>query len=281
MAGRRRQQYRAFGSFAGPDEYVAPPYLINAVHKKYGRGILLIGAIESDIKEFWRNVEVKASNSGFQDKPPQEVTRQIVDISAKEHVNNGTEEDEVEVLNNEEETRTEQKSYSLSFEKSWEFSGNINVGASFFNAFGVGGPSIGLGGSIKRTKKTLQDLTKEEERSLSQQYSLTGKIKVPPKTKLTVTITTYAVNYKANLKAAFAVSMSNVIPFYYKSGLGKLCCAGIGPTCRRVGYITAEELFQGQNEYNVDGGNITFSRETELSYLAETIEMYKVEQRLQ
>jgi len=273
-----RQKYGRFGSFAGPDEYQLPSYLINAAQKKYGRGILLIGATDDDIKEFWRNVEVKASNSGFQDTPPREVTRQVVDISAKEHFNFGTEEDEVEVLNNEEETRTENKSYSLSFEKSWEFAGNIDVGASFFNAFGVGGPSLGLGGSIKRTKKTLQDLTKEEERSLSQQYSVTGKIKVPAKTKLTVTITTFAVNYKADLKAVFAVPISNVLPFFYKSGLGKLCCAGIGPTCRKLGYITSEELFEGQNEYNVDGGTITFSRETELSYLAETIEMYKVEE---
>ena len=280
MARIGRQQYGEFGSFAGPEEYENPPYLINAACRKYGHGVLLIGAVESELREFWRNVEVKASNSGYQEEPPQEVTRQVVDISAKEHVNYGTEEDEVEVLNNQEETRTEHKSYSLSFEKSWEFGGNIDVGASFFNAFGVGGPSIGLGGSVKRTKKTFQDLTRQEERSLSQQYSLTGKIKVPPKTKLSVTITTYAVNYKANLKAVFAVPMSNVIPFYYKSGLGKLCCAGIGPTCRKLGYITAEELFQGQNEYSVDGGNITFSRETELSYLAETIEMYKVEQPL-
>ena len=95
-----------------------------------------------------------------------------------------------------------------------------------------------------------------------------------------MTITTYTVNYKANLKAVFAVPSSNVIPFYYKSGLGKLCCAGIGPTCQKLGFISAGELFQGQNEYNIDGGNITFSRETELSFLAETIEMYKVEQQL-
>ena len=134
-----RKQYDEFGSFAEPDEYESPPYLINSARRKYGEGILLIGALENEIKNFWRNVEVKASNSDYQDEPPQEVTRQIVDISAKEH---GTEEDEVDIFTNEEETRTEQKSYSLSFEKSWEFGGTIDVGASFFNAFGAGGASL-------------------------------------------------------------------------------------------------------------------------------------------
>ena len=176
----RRQQYDQVGLFA--PEYELPKYLPDAAYRKCGPGIIIIGATESDIKDFWRNLKVKASKGfGYQDEPPQEVTRQVVDITAKEHVNYGTfEEDEIEVVNDEEETKTQHKSYSLSFEKSWEFSGNIDVGASFFNALGVGGASLGLGGSISRRKKTHQDSTREEERSLSQQYSLTGKIKVPP-----------------------------------------------------------------------------------------------------
>ena len=277
----RRQQYDQIGLFA--PEYELPKYLTDAAYRKYGPGIIIIGATESDIKDFWRNLKVKASKGfGYQDEPPQEVTRQVVDITAKEHVNCGTfEEDEIEVVNDEEETKTQHKSYSLSFEKSWEFSGNVDVGASFFNALGVGGASLGLGGSISRRKKTHQDSTREEERSLSQQYSLTGKIKVPPNTKLIVTITTYAVNYKVNLNATFTSPVSNVLPFYYKSGLGKYCCGGIGPTCRKAGFIDAEDLFQNENGFNVEGGTITFSREAKLSYLAEVIEMYKEMQPLQ
>ena len=261
----------------GRQQYEKPPYLINAASRKYGKGILVIGAIEDELREFWRNVKVKASSSGNQDELPYQVTRQVVDISSKEHVNYGIEDDEIEVLS-EENGQTEHRSYFLSFEKSWEFSGKIEVGASFFNACGVGESSVGLSNSRKRSITALQDFTRQEDHSLSQHYSLTGKIKVPPKTKLTVTITTYAVNYKTNLKAAFVTPTSNVIQFYYKSGLGKLCCAGIGPRGRKLGYVTAEELFQGQNEYSVDGGSINFCQETELSYLAETVEMHKVEQ---
>lgn len=198
-----------------------------------------------------------------------------MDITAKEYVNLGNKDDEVEVLNSEEKNVTQHKSYSLSFEKKWEFGGNINVGASFFNAIGAGGSSIGLGGTIKRTKNAFKDSTQEEERSLSQQYSLTGTITVPPKSKLTVTISTYAVNYKVNLNAVFTSPVSNVIPFFYKSGLGKLCCPGFGPTCRKWGFIFAQELFEGEKGFTFEGSTVTFSREADLSYLAETIEMFK------
>ncbi|XP_065897889.1 uncharacterized protein [Dysidea avara] len=163
-----RKQYDEFGSFAEPDEYESPPYLINSARRKYGEGILLIGALENEIKNFWRNVEVKASNSDYQDEPPQEVTRQIVDISAKEH---GTEEDEVDIFTNEEETRTEQKSYSLSFEKSWEFGGTIDVGASFFNAFGAGGASLAPF-LLHLIQSGLEDQSNEERKRLKNQRGM-------------------------------------------------------------------------------------------------------------
>ena len=87
----------------------------------------------------------------------------------------------------------EKKSYSLSFEKSWEFGGSLNVGASFFNIVGPGGATLGLGGSAKRKTTMFEGSSNQEEQSLSQQYSMTSDIEVPAKTALSVTITTYAV----------------------------------------------------------------------------------------
>jgi len=281
IRGGQQQNYGEFGSFAAPKRstpvYLRPNYLINAARRKYGRNIFVIGAAEDKLNEFWENVEIKAS--GF-DKRPKPVARSIVDITAKEHKNTGDDIDEVEIYNNQVETRKEKKSYSLSFEKGWEFGGSINVGASFFNTVGAGGASLGLGGSAKRTTNTLENLTKQEERSLSQQYSMTGKIKVPPRTALTVTITTYAVTYKITIKAVFTTPTTNLIPFFYKSRCSKIFCAGSGPTCRSFGFITAEELFRYETNFNVNGDEVIFTRETDLSYLGETIQMYKTEQPL-
>ena len=281
IRGGQRQTYGDFGSFASPQSsapiYLRPNYLITAAKRKYGRNIFVIGAFENKLNEFWENVEIKAS--AF-DQRPKQVTRSIVDITAKEHKNTGNDIDEVEIYNNQVETRKEHKSYSLAFEKGWEFGGSLNVGASFFNTVGAGGASLGLGGSAKRTKNTLEKFAKQEERSLSQQYSLTGKIKVPPRTALTVTITTYAVTYKITINAVFTTPTINMIPFYYKSRCSKLFCAGTGPTCRSTGFITAEELFGYETNFKVVGDEVTFTRETDLSYLGETIQMYKTEKPL-
>jgi len=281
IRGGQRQTYGEFGSFASPQSsasspqvFLRPNYLINAARRKYDRNIFVIGATESNLNEFWENVEIKAS--AFNQRPKQ-VARSIVDITAKEHKNTGDDVDEVEIYNNQVETRKERKSYSLSFEKGWEFGGSLNVGASFFNTVGAGGASLGLGGSAKRTTNALEKLTKQEERSLSQQYSMTGKIKVPPRTALTVTITTYAVTYKITINTVFTTPTTNAIPFFYKSRCSKLFCAGTGPTCRSSGFITAEELFRSEPNFKVAGDDVTFTRETDLSYLGETIQMYKTE----
>ena len=281
LRGGQRQTYGQFGSFATPQSsdpiYVKPKYLINAAKRKYGRNIFVIGATDSELNEFWENVEIKAS--GFNQRP-KEVARSIVDITAKEHKNTSDIIDSVEIYNNKMESRKEHKSYSLAFEKGWEFGGSLNVGASFFNIIGVGGASLGLGGSAKRTKNKAETSTKQEERSLSQQYSMTSKLQVPPRTALTATITTYAVTYKVTINAVFSTPTHNWIPLYYKSRFSKLFCAGTGPACRSNGFITAEELFQHETDFTVVKDDVTFTRETYLSYLGETIQMHKMEKPL-
>jgi len=258
-------------------EYEKPRYLVNAIRRRYG-SVEIMGAFKRDLETFWEKVQVKAPD-GFNDEEPQEVTRVIVDITAKEHLNTGENEDEVEVYTNQEESFKETKSYSVSFTKGWEFGGSFNVGASFFNVLGAGSPSIGLGISGKKFKQTHQEATLGQERSLSQRYSLTGKIKVPPKTKLKVKITTYAVTYKTSVKVEFSVVSTARIRFFYKPAWSVYCCAGTA--CRTSGYITAEDLFENQFEYNLSGGTVSFTEETTLSYIGEVLQMNKEETRLQ
>ena len=256
-----------------PTFYVQPEYLVKAARRKYGRRIQMIGALESSIAEFWGNVEAKGTPFNPNDRPTPE-SKVIVDISAKEHCNYGTKEDEVMIVTTKEETTKEYKSYSLSFgkESGWQFGGGLNIGASFFN---TASGSFGIEG--KRTKGKWESETKNEgnERALSQTYGVTGTIKVPPKTKAVVTITTYAVTYRLNVKAVICAQPNSYIPFYFsRSG----CC---GLRSRRVfGYITARELFQEQNEFQDLGYCVQFTIYSHLSYIGEVAEMYKQEMPL-
>lgn len=281
--GRAAHQFGAFGDFAKPagqTVYVTPGYLLNAAKRKYGRHIFVIGALESALADFWDNVETKAENFDKNQRPV-EVSRVIVDITAKEHCNTGTiGNDTMEVTTDQQETRSEKKSYSLSFGKqsNWEFGGGLNIGASYFNTASA---SIGIQGKRSKGKWKSEEEGKEEERVMSQSYGVkASEIKVPPMTKVTVEITTYAVTYKLPVRSVFSAPVSSYIPFYYKGWLGNLCCAGAGPTFRKFGYVTATELFQLQNNFCNLGYCVQFTKDSELSYVAETVEMYKKEEGL-
>ena len=280
-ASGRTPQFGTFGNFAQPAAqtvYVTPTYLLKAAQRKYGQGIFVIGAVESELAEFWDTVEAKGANFD-KNKRPDEVDRIIIDITAKEHCNYGSEKDTIEVETKQEEKKTQKKSYSLSFGKKsgWEFGGGLNVGASFFNTASA---SIGIQGKLTKDKWKSQEETKEEERTLGQTYGVTGEITVPPKTKVTVRITTYAVTYKVRVKVVFSVPATSYIRFYYKSYLGNLCCAGAGPTFRKLGYLTPQELFKNQNDFEDLTYCVQFTRDSDVSYIGETAEMTKKEDEL-
>ena len=275
MAGgansRRTPQFGTFGNFAtGQTDYVKPYYLINAAHKKYGERIFVLGAYEDALADFWDTVETKGTTFNRDDRP-EEHSRIIVDISAKEHCNYGTKEDEVMVVTSKQEAMTQKKSYSLSFGKQsgWQFGGGLNIGASFFN---TASSSIGIVGKRTKGKSTSEEESKEEERSLSQTYGVTGTIKVPPKIKTEVKITTFAVTYRLNVKTVFSAPSTSYIPFYYR---GSGCCGLTRP--KRFGYITAHELFQYETDFQDLGYAVQFSKDSELSYISEVAEMRKQE----
>ena len=104
-------------------------------------------------------------------------------------------------------------------------------------------------------------------------YGVTGTIKVPPQMKTTVMITTYAVTYKLNVTAVISAPPNSYIPFYFSRRSG---CCGIGSR-RALGYITARELFQDQNEFQDLGYCVQFTVHSHLSYIGEVAEMYKQE----
>lgn len=275
-------QFGQFGNFASGQTarqtvYVTPSYLLKAAKRKYGRNIVMIGAVESALNEFWDAIGNKLHGSEFnKNLRPVEDSRIIVDITAKEHCNLGSDVDHVDITTSKEETRSQKKSYALSFGKQsgWEYGGGLNIGASFFNTASA---SIGISGKRTTGKWRSEEEGREEERSLSQRYGVVGRIEVPAKTKVSVKITTYAVTYKIDVKIAISAAATSYIPFYYKNYLGSLFCAGGGSCCRKFGFITARELFQNETEFEDLGNFVQFTRNSQLSYICEVAEMYKEE----
>ena len=262
--------------------YVTPQYLLNAAQKKYGRRIEVIGAEENALLKFWSSIEAKAA---YHDQErPNEDSRLIIDITAKEHCNTGETDDVIEVETSQEETKRVTNSYTLAFKKEsgWEFGGGLKVGGSFFNTAGA---FLGIEGKRNKSIWQSQEQKNEEERALSQSYGIKAtKITVPPRTKVAVTITTYAVTYKVKVKVIVSVPATSYIPFYYKKYICNLLCSCLRRRCksqRYFGFITAQELFKNQNEFQDLGYCIQFTAESVLSYIGETVELHKELKKLQ
>ena len=208
---------------------------------------------------------------------PVEDSKLIVDITTKEHCNTADIDDEVEVETTQQQTRKTTNSYNLAFgkESGWEFGGGLNVGGSFFNTASA---FLGIEGKRHKKKWNSQEESTAEERSLSQSYGVKATcITVPPKTKLTVRITTYVVTYKRKVKVVFSVPSTSRIPIYFRRNWLELLflkCLG-SSRALRLEYIDGFDLFQNQNEFQDLGYCIQFSVDSELSYVGETVELYK------
>ena len=244
-----------------PVEYKKPQYLIEATKQKYGRRVKVTGALQDDLDAFWDNVYYQAVEIG---QRPKEVSRSIVDIDCKVHVNNGKEEDEVEITSAKTSQAAKKRSYKLSLGKSWKFTAGASIGlkASYFNV--VGGGMSGEA-SVSRKKSKEEEFFEENEETLSQKYGVVEKLKVAPEGKVKVVITTYAVTYELKSQTQIKVEADLVIPVRYKSPL-------LG--CGTVGYLTSHDIFRDENPRNVDGVLHIFKDST-ISHIGEEVELIK------
>ena len=71
-----------------------PGYLERAAKRKWGRRIHILGSYQSELDRFFASILYRAVHF---DQRPRETARQIVDVDAKEHINEGEIEDEIEI----------------------------------------------------------------------------------------------------------------------------------------------------------------------------------------
>ena len=275
--------------------YKKPQYIVTAAKRKYGRHIFVLGATQENISTFWDHVGY-GLHPDNQISTPVEKGRTIIDIDTKIHINDSTKEleneekpedwyDDFQITSKKSkgETSSSSKSYSLQLvkESSAQVGGNFKIaGSGFFNIATAGiAPSLGLSANFSKlsSKTTIEETKETNDETLNQEYEILDGFKVPPMSKIKVTITTWAVTYESEVKTRLTVDSKTKIPIKYRTPLAQLL-GGFGTS---NGFLTAKELFCNECEFEDNGTNITFSRMSKMSYLGEEVEIIKDENRLE
>ena len=262
-----------------PKDLERPLYLVKVAKQKYGDDIFVLGATQAELDKFW-NHDVKYRAISI-DEQPSRKGRTIVDIDTKSHINNREEDENLnapdrndvfEITSKTGSSQSTTKTYRLQFGETYTFQvgGSLDLKPQFFN---VAGGGIGISGS--RTKQTSKQETKDatENETLTQEYQLVEKLVVPPKTKVTATIKSYAVTYELGQSVTEVSAPKNsFIPVHYRTMLSRRWTGGILVT---TGYITARELFQGRPKFRVKDGMVYFEEQAKGSYIGEEVEISK------
>ena len=237
-----------------------PSYVDRAAKEKYGRNIQIVGAPKSEINAFWKNIRYSASK--FECKP-KEVGRSIVDINSKTHTNHGDKVDEIDVTSEKSKAQKKSKSYQLQLGKEWDYQvgGSVSLNAIFFNA--------SAGGSVNRNSYKKASRERRNEETLTQDFQLKGSVKVAPKSKVIVMISTWSVTYQADMITKVSSSTGNKIAVRYKI---------LGGLCTKVGEISAADIFKHETNFETAGTQVYFDRKSTISYLGEEVEVIKNEE---
>ena len=255
-----------------------PLYLVKVTKLKYGDDIFVLGATQAELDRFW-NHDVRYRAISIEEKPKPQ-GRTIVDIDTKTHINFREEDGEVdapdrndvfEITSKTGSSQSNTKTYRLQFGETYTFQvgGSLELKPQFFN---VAGGGIGISGS--RTKQTSKQETSEtaKNESLTQEYQLVEKLVVPPKTKVTATIRSYAVTYEGKSTTEVSAPKTSFIKVRYRTMLSRRLTGGVFVT---KGYITARELFQERPDFREDEEMVYFVEKTKVSYIGEEVEISK------
>lgn len=251
--------------------------------RKYGPDIFVLGTPLDELNLFWRSLSYHALSASY----PKEVGRAIVDIDSKCHVNRaeGQEEtieksdqpddwyDEFEITSKKGSSQLKSKSYQLQLATSTtkQVGGNLNVKVGPSGFFNMAAPEAGINASYSKTTSQQQTTEDKQEETLSQEYQLVDRLKVPPKTKVRAEITTWAVTYESKTLTEVSVDETVSLPIYYRTMFSRK----LGGIFLTKGSIPAKEIFSAEEEFKCEEGTITFKRHGTVSYLGEEVEIKK------
>ena len=269
--------------------YKAPDYIIDAMKKKYGRDIFVIGVSSQQLSAFLNGMSYHTIGT----TRPVEVGRSVVDIDCKSHTNTAKENgevdehsdkkpedwyDEFEITSKKDSSQKKSKSYNLTLESSTTKSigGNLGIkvgGSGFFNmaAAPTAEGTAGISGSYSKTTTQTSTKEKSEEESLSHGYEVVDSLKVPPKTKVVAMITTWAVTYESTTTTEVTVDTTHVLPVRYRTMFSRQ----LGGIITSTGMLTAQDLFGEEDGFKCGEYLVTFRQQGKISYLGEEVEVVK------
>lgn len=224
--------------------YENPKWLRETVASKMRRRNCL-GATKDDYVNFIRLFTFKAMK--FDEQVPKVIkdSKVVTEVVSKVYSNRTKQEteDEVEIRGQKSASSSSTRNYQLTLgkESTREFSvgGTTGLGAEFFNIGGAGikaNMEVSSSATFSNTKRQETQISRGSETSLGKEYSITGTVKIPPMTKLTVTIQTATVTYEvSNVLVKITAPASGLL----KARLSGACC------CRsKFCFITSEEFMR-------------------------------------
>ena len=271
------------------DEYRCTDEIERLVKRKHGDDIFVLGSTLKEIRNFWRHVGYKAGGTIGE---PREVSKTVVDIDCKSHGNYAEQEgaddnshdkdkpmdwyDEFCITSKKSKDNTRSKSYNLqtSTSRGFKIGGNIGLKAdsSFFNIAGGGvAPELGINASYTTEKGKVVTAASSKEEKLSQAYEVLDKLHVPPKKRVEAMITTLAVTYEADTTLLYTVDADTTLPVRYRTYLSRV----FGGYFVSIAYIPAREIFEDETGFEIDNGNVKFTRDGKVSYISEQVEIKK------
>ena len=293
---------KLFGVSATSD-FKAPVFIKEAMKKKYGQDIFVIGVSSRELSAFLNGM----SYHTIETTRPVEVGRSVVDIECKSHANTSSANerlpdwykdpelrektledtdwyDKFEITSNKGSEQTTSKTYNLKFEssttKSIGGSLGIKVGAAgFFNmaAAPTAEGTAGISGSYSKTNKETEERGKTEGESLTYGYKVVDTLKVPPKTKVEAMITTWAVTYESTTTTEVTVDMTHVLLVRFRTMFSRRL-GGLFPS---TGVLTAYDLFGEEEGFKCEDYLVTFRQKGKISYLGEEVEVVKRKEQIE
>ena len=262
--------------------------LEEAAKIKYGERIRLLrtAATEAELQRFWNNLRISIRPV---DTKPREVGRSTVDVITKDYINNGSEQD-VSVIEVSKPAGIAKGSSAEWYVKnglSWSVSSNVGGNIMRLAAMVPVSGTVGAVGSI--TKQRLEEdaightLSAD---SLTFQYKKEEKIIVPPHSKVTVSIISYAIRYSFNYTLQLSALATDTISIKFRTPCQAccVCCLADIVCCARVfcatsGFITARELLTAVQlpGYSEGSGWVHFTQDGVLSWVGDGAKVQKEE----
>ena len=260
--------------------------LEEAARIKYGRRISFVWTPETDaqLKHFWDNLRISIRPV---DTEPREVGRSIVDITTKDYVNSGSESDEstVEIYKPAGIAKGTSAEWYVQNGLTWGVSSTVGTNIMRLAALVPVRGTVGAVGSI--TNRRLEEEALGHTLSadtLSFTYKREEKIVVPPRSKVTVTITSYAIRYSFHYTLQLRALQSEAISIKFRTPFQDFwgSCLDLLGCCRSSGFITARELLTASllPGYGEESDWVHFTQDGVLSWVGDGSKVQKIEQPL-